>query len=175
MSQRLMGIARVSLHSRINLSPFTKDFRGGEHLRVSAIFGCSAHSRATCACSKTEDFLRLAPESRSRLGQRGRKSWPFCPCLGLGGRQTIATFPVHNFKSWVSCVIVRFTKLKRVVMGETQLFKALSRLLRKVIQCFEAFGTPHAGDPCWSDWKCNKNSGQTCIKQPFTNPLQTLP
>jgi len=23
-------------------------------------------------------------------------------CLELGGGQTIATFPVHNFKSWVS-------------------------------------------------------------------------
>ncbi len=29
----------VSLHCRINLSPFTKDFRGGELLRVNCIFG----------------------------------------------------------------------------------------------------------------------------------------
>ncbi len=30
---------QVSLHCRINLSPFTKDFRGGELLRVNCIFG----------------------------------------------------------------------------------------------------------------------------------------
>ncbi len=35
---------QVSLHCRINLSPFTKDFRGGELLRVNCIFGASAHS-----------------------------------------------------------------------------------------------------------------------------------
>ncbi len=43
---------QVSLHCRINLSPFTKDFRGGELLRVNCIFGASAHSRATMECQK---------------------------------------------------------------------------------------------------------------------------
>ncbi len=38
---------RVSLHYHMNLSPFTKDFRGGDLLRVICIFGDSAHSRAT--------------------------------------------------------------------------------------------------------------------------------
>jgi len=47
-------------------------------------------------------------------------------CLVLGGSQTIATFPVHNFKSWVSSMIVRFTNHKRVVVGETKLFKAFN-------------------------------------------------
>lgn len=59
LAQRRRSTARVSLHSRINLSPFTKDFRGGERLRVFAIFGCSAQSRATCLCSKTENVLQL--------------------------------------------------------------------------------------------------------------------
>ena len=83
-------------------------------------------------------------------------------------------FPVHDFRSWVSCAIVRFTKLKRVVMGEAKLFKALNRLLRKMIQCFEAFGTPHAGDPCWSDWKCNSgNATKTQARHASNNLLQT--
>ncbi|MFC4048053.1 hypothetical protein ACFO1B_57520, partial [Dactylosporangium siamense] len=52
----------------INLSPFTKDFRGGERLRVFDIFGCSAHSRAACVCSKTETGLGLAPKRRQQNG-----------------------------------------------------------------------------------------------------------
>ena len=108
------------------------------------------------------------PQQVGPAFERGRNNWPLSPCLELGGRQTIATFTTS---SWVSSVIVRFTMHKRVVMGETKLFKALNRLLRKMIQCLEAFGMPRAGDPCWSHWKCNKNSGQTCIKQPFTNPF----
>lgn len=38
---------------------------------------------------------------------------------------------------------------------------------------FQSAETPHAGDVCWSkQWKCNGNSGQTCIKTTFTYPLQ---
>ncbi len=48
---------QVSLHCRINLSPFTKDFRGGELLRVNCIFGASAHSRATMECQKQRIWL----------------------------------------------------------------------------------------------------------------------
>ncbi len=47
---------RVSLHYHMNLSPFTKDFRGGELLRVNCIFGASAHSRATMECQKQREF-----------------------------------------------------------------------------------------------------------------------
>lgn len=43
----VVGVTRVSLHRRINLSPFTKDFRGEEPLRGLRIFGSSVHSRAT--------------------------------------------------------------------------------------------------------------------------------
>lgn len=54
-------IARVSLHCRINLSPFTKDFRGGELSRVICIFGGSAHSRATSEGQEQSDFACLPP------------------------------------------------------------------------------------------------------------------
>ncbi len=47
--------ARVCLHCRINLSPFTKDFRGGELLRVICIFGGSAHSRAIPECQEQNE------------------------------------------------------------------------------------------------------------------------
>ena len=79
---------------------------------------------------KNRGLFAACSEEPPQVGpafERGRKSWPFCPCLELGGRQTIATFPVHNFKSWVSCVIARFTEHKRVVMTETKHFKALNR------------------------------------------------
>ncbi len=150
LSQRLTVTARVSLHSRINLSPFTKDFRGGEHLRVIGIFGCSAHSRATCVCSKTEDFLSGA------VWLSNHSHFPSSQLQILGQR-----------------MIVRFTNHKRVVVGETKLFKAFNWLLYKLINCFDAFGRPH----WWpllvrlemQQWKCHTNSGQTCIKQPFTN------
>ncbi len=58
-------------HCRINLSPFTKDFRGGELLRVNCIFGASAHSRATLECQKQREFDCL-PTSRGRM-----RSWSF--------------------------------------------------------------------------------------------------
>lgn len=76
LAQRLRGTARVSLHSRINLSPFTKDFRGGEHLRVFDIFGCSALSRAARICSKTENVLKLWINWTKRLA----KCFTACKC-----------------------------------------------------------------------------------------------
>ena len=119
---------------------------------------------------KNRGLFAASSEEPQQVGpafERGRNNWPLSPCLELGGRQTIATFTT----SWVSSVILRFTMHKRVVMGETKLFKALNRLLRKMIQCLKAFGMPHAGDPCWSGWKWDKISGQTCIKQPFNKPI----
>ncbi len=62
---------QVSLHCRINLSPFTKDFRGGELLRVNCIFGASAHSRAILECQKQRGFDCL-PTSSGRM-----RSWSF--------------------------------------------------------------------------------------------------
>ncbi len=62
---------QVSLHYRINLSPFTKDFRGGELLRVNCIFGASAHSRAILECQKQRGFDCL-PTSSGRM-----HSWSF--------------------------------------------------------------------------------------------------
>ncbi len=44
----------------MNLSPFTKDFRGGDLLRVICIFGDSAHSRATMEFQKQSEFERFA-------------------------------------------------------------------------------------------------------------------
>ncbi len=55
----------------MNLSPFTKDFRGGELLRVNSIFGASAHSRATMECQKQREFDCL-PTSSGRM-----RSWSF--------------------------------------------------------------------------------------------------
>ncbi len=55
----------------MNLSPFTKDFRGGELLRVNCIFGASAHSRATMECQKQREFDCL-PTSSGRM-----RSWSF--------------------------------------------------------------------------------------------------
>ncbi len=71
---------QVSLHCRINLSPFTKDFRGGELLRVNCIFGASAHSRATMECQKQREFDCL-PTSSGRM-----RSWSF---------SVFAAFAVH--------------------------------------------------------------------------------
>ncbi len=54
---------------------------------------------------------------------------------------------------------------KEAVMGETKLFEALNQvnqMLWKMIRCFEALETAHAGDTCW--WKpCKsiKSSEQT--------------
>ncbi len=62
---------QVSLHCRINLSPFTKDFRGGELLRVNCIFGASAHNRAILECQKQRGFDCL-PTSSGRM-----HSWSF--------------------------------------------------------------------------------------------------
>ncbi len=62
-----------------------------------------------------------------------------------------------------------------LVTGEINLFEAsnqLNKLFRKMIHCFEALETPHAGDACWSKLcKCNKNSGQNMQKNSFYKPI----
>ncbi len=45
----------------------------------------------------------------------------------------------------------------------------LSQLLHKMIHCFKALKTPHAGDTCWSKM-CTQ--AKTFIKTAFKNPLQ---
>ncbi len=64
----------------MNLSPFTKDFRGGDLLRVICIFGDSAHSRATLEFQKQSEFDCL-PTSSGRTC-----SWSF---------SVFAAFAVH--------------------------------------------------------------------------------
>ncbi len=63
----------------MNLSPFTKDFRGGDLLRVICIFGDSAHSRATLEFQKQSEFDCLPERS-------GRKcSWSIVSTFSLCG------------------------------------------------------------------------------------------
>ncbi len=70
---------RVSLHYHMNLSPFTKDFRGGDLLRVICIFGDSAQSRATLEFQKQSEFDCLPARS-------GRKcSWSIVSTFSLCG------------------------------------------------------------------------------------------
>ncbi len=63
----------------MNLSPFTKDFRGGDLLRVICIFGDSAQSRATLEFQKQSEFDCLPARS-------GRKcSWSIVSTFSLCG------------------------------------------------------------------------------------------
>ncbi len=51
-----------------------------------------------------------------------------------------------------------------LVMGQTNLFEAsnqLNQLIRKMIHCFEALETPHAGQKCVN---ATKTQAKTCIK-----------
>ncbi len=58
------GFNTQTVHScftsdRINLSPFTKDFRGEEHYEYKVIFWCSADWRGFLCWSKTEKIMQL--------------------------------------------------------------------------------------------------------------------
>src|SRR4029434_5228610 len=86
--------------TRTNLSPFTKDFRGGEHPRVYGIFGSSASAEhrlsKVMVCSLFSSlFLWLGPLCSSGLF---RRVWWWFPWRVLA--RVANVLALRGFRLW---------------------------------------------------------------------------